>query len=332
MTYKPSTTLVNREFSQYLDKVAENVVLDLPTDPYRLFFLRPSSFPYCGLRFFLDFPQKLDQPRLQKLASAYFTEVGTLVHSIFQRFSAKRGKIVGDWKCVNKDCRHVIKFGTYTACPKCNSEMEYLELEFAYKKTVLGHSDTLYRFSPKDKNKGLHAIWDYKTTSRKKIDEDNYAESRGNKRHLPYKTNVAQIETYIPLTEAQYGVSVDYWSLIYLARDLPLGQGRKIITKAISSKEKVRLRENLDRTVKIHRKVLVAKKAVDVDLLQKYKLCSSAEDYKKNWHDDNSPCPFSAVCFKQKELNKTIKTTLSKHKVFPIIEHAPPKVRETLGL
>lgn len=336
MDFVPSTRLVQKEFESYMDKVADNVILEMPVDPYRLYFLRPSSFPYCGLRFLLEFPKKMDHPRLEGLATAYFTEVGKLVHSLFQRFTAKRGKIVGDWRCMNKKCEHhrsLVRFTVYQPCPKCGAEMLYEELEYAYKNTVLGHSDTVYRFTPKAGNKSAHAIWDYKTTSKRRVDEDKIAEMKRNKRTFPYKSNVAQIETYIPLTEAQYGIKVSYWSLIYLARDVPFMSGRRVIVKYVNDKDKELLKKRLDRTIKVHRRVLKAKTVEDVTVIRKYKMCKSLEDYKKNWRDEYDECPFVEKCFKDKEMDGLIKDTLKNNKkVFPIIATAPEGVRKAMKL
>ena len=329
MDFVPSPAVVAKEFGNYLDRTLDQVYLTEDLDPFRLYFLRPSSFPYCGLRFLLEFPTRLERPRVASLASSYFTGVGTVTHSVFQRYTAKLGKIVGNWKC--RSCDTTKKFSVYSPCPKCGGEMDYIELELAYKKTVLGHSDSLYRFSPQDGNKSKHAVQDYKTTSKRRCEEDAAAEKRGKKRIFPYMSNVAQVEMYIPLLEHQYKVDVDYLSLIYLARDAPFKYGRRIIVKYVNKKQKERLYKKLDRVVKLHRKVLKASKIEDVEVIKKYKLCKSHEDYKENWHDEYDPCPFQDVCFKAKALDKKIEDTF-KHKVFPIIEQAPKKVREAMGL
>lgn len=332
MEFKPSIRAITQEFESYLDRTSNHVTLVEDADPFRLYFLRPSSFPYCGLRFLLEFPERRERPRLHGMASAYFTGVGTVTHSVFQRYTAKLGKIVGDWKCVSRKCGHRIQFDTYKPCPKCGSEMAYVELELAYKKTVLGHSDSLYRFTPKLGKASKHAVQDYKTTSKRRTDEDKVAEQKGNKRIFPYASNVAQIEMYIPLIEQSFGVEVDYWSLVYLARDVPFKTGRRVIVKHVKPKQKASLYKKLDRIVKIHRRVLKAASKADTDVIVKYKLCSSAEDYKKNWHDEYDPCPFQTVCFEAKALDKKLVNTFNTHKVFPIIQQAPEKVQKAMGL
>src|SRR6478736_3476110 len=137
---------VRRELERHLVAM-ETVQIPSRKDLRRLFFMRPSSFPYCGLRFMLDFQQRWDAPQTAQWSSSFYFDIGSTIHSLFQRFTSKKGKMVGDWTCLNKSCRHVIKFTTYTECPKCGFEMLYDELTLSYRRTVLGHSDDLYRMN-----------------------------------------------------------------------------------------------------------------------------------------------------------------------------------------
>lgn len=318
---------VQQEIDSYLSRT-ESLVIPDETDLSRLFYLRPSSFPYCGLKFFLDFQSRLNDPRLATLASSYFTSVGTATHSVFQAYTAPLGKIVGDWLC--RSCGRETKFSTFEVC-KCGAYPEYQELELRYKNTVVGHTDALYRFTPKLGAKSVHAVMDYKTTSSKKVAEDKLAEAKHKRRVFPYRSNVAQIESYVPLLESQYNVSVDYWALIYLARDAPFKYGRRIVVKYLDEEAKESLRAKLLKSIKVHRRVLQAQTLEDLKVITKHKLCSSLTDFNTNWKDEHNPCPHCKICFEPKALNKQLKAVLKLEHV-PLVSQAPAEIKKGLKL
>lgn len=299
-------------------KKAEEVYVDRKKDPARFFMLRPSSLPYCGLKRALTAADQLEAPRTENLATTYFTQVGHATHGAFQEMVGAGSRIVGDWKC--RTCKTVIEFETYQEC--CGQPMQYHELEVKFKNTVVGHLDGLYRLEPKKGRKSPHVVWDYKTTMLKNVWKKPSP--------FPYKSNVAQIESYIPLLEAQYGIDVVGWALIYLARDNPFS-GRKIVAVEATPQLKVRLMKKLERNVRIHRKMLVSETMEDLEVLAKYKLCTSLKDYKENVEDEYNPCPIHKQCFNPKALQGVMKKAL-KTKVFPIIAHAPAKLRKEMNL
>jgi len=292
-------------------------------DPGRYFYLRPSSFPYCGFEKLLSAPSQLDAPRLNTFASTYFTEVGHTTHHVFQAFGARGGKIVGDWEC--KACGKWRKFSCDNVCG-CGSHMHYHELEVRYKGTIVGHLDGLFRLEPKLGTKSPHILMDYKTTSSKKITE---ARNTPHKSGFPYRYNVYQIEAYVPLVEAQYGISVDYWMLIYLARDAPFKWGRHISPKHLTQDDKDKILKRLNRWVKTHHAVLTASTKADFEAVESRKLCKSKIDYETNFKDDYNPCPHCDKCFTAPEvlISKALKHP---HKVYPLIEHAPKGIKKTL--
>ncbi len=297
-------------------KASEKIQFDYTRDPRRYFYLRPSSFPYCGFRKALEFD--FEKPLKENLASSYFTGVGTSAHSTFQRFMGKTGSLVGDWEC--KKCGNKTTFSTNSICKKCGSEMLYEELELRIKNTLLGHTDGLVKL--KVKGKAKYFVIDFKTTSLKKV----YA-SKYNKTIFPLRANVYQIQNYVPALEIQYSIKIDGYALIYLPRDLPLGSNVKIVEKIFTEEEKENLHKALSRTIKIHRRALVADTKEDYKLLEKYKLCKSAADYKANWHDTYSPCPYAKNCFS--DMKKIIKDRIPKG---ALIELASAPIRKELGL
>lgn len=320
--------LIEKDIGDYLDSVDQNVLIEEGSyDPRRVFFLRPSSFPYCPLRSFLDMPNKLDRPKTSTLSSSYFTRVGTTTHEVFQEFTGRKGKIVGDWQC---KCGKTKKFDVFSLC-KCGQAPKYVELELSFMNTLLGHTDSLFRVTPSLGKKSVHAIIDYKTTSSRTLMLDKQLRAKGKKPKLPYKSNVAQIETYVPLTEEQYNIKVDYWILIYLARDAPFKYGRRIVVMQMSEDDKRRVKAKVVKSVKLHRRALKAVSPKDVEVLKKHKMCKSRADYEKNWHDEYNECPYAKDCFTEK-IDTVIKNSFKEHKVFPLIEQAPTKIRKELGL
>lgn len=313
---------IKRAFEAELNK-AEDVWVERKKDPQRYFKLRPSSMPYCGLRRALSAPEDLEKPRLENLATTYFTKVGHATHDAFQEMVGHGAAIVGNWKC--GACKIWKMFDTFQTCPKCHKPMKYKELEVKYGNTVVGHTDGLFRLQPKLGRKSPHVVIDYKTTQLKNV--------KKKKSPFPYKSNVSQIETYIPLLEGQYEIEVVGWLLIYLARDTPFRYGRYLVAQETTAKHKVRLAKMIDRNVKVHRKMLVSETRKDFEVLKKYKLCSDREFYEDKVLDEYNPCPFADRCFKPEAMDKVIDATLKKHaKVYPIIQHASRKVRKEMEL
>jgi hypothetical protein len=318
-TDKGNVSKIIRTFNTYLDSYEDNFQEE-EVDPKRYFFLRPSSFPYCGFKKLLSAPTDIDAPRLNTFASTYFTQIGHATHEVFQLFGGRGGKFVGDWVC--NTCGNISKFTTDNMCEcGCPKGMSYLELEIRYRGIILGHIDGLFRLDPKKGNKSAHVLVDYKTTSSKNV------KLPAKSSPFPYKYNVAQIEAYVPLIEEQYGVNIDYWLLAYLARDAPFKYGRVLRAKYLSVNDKAAILKKLDRWVKTHKLVLTASTTEEFERIDKRKLCKSAQDYKDNYKEEYNVCPYVKDCFTKPET--LIKKAL-KHKIFPIIDHAPKKVQRSL--
>lgn len=298
-----------------------NVVVE-DADPRRFFFLRPSGFPYCGWRRLIDAREGLEMNDTSEALRDYFFGVGHATHDVFQKHTGRTGMIVGDWKC--KKCQTWHKATVYKPCKKCGSEhMKYHELEVWFKGTLVGHVDGLMRLEPKKGKKSKHVVIDYKTSSLKRVTRK--------KSPFPYYSNVAQVEKYVVLLEEQYGFDIDGWSLIYLARDLPVYSGVKIVYRAMSEDSKKKNLKELSRWVKLHRLFLRADKEIQFRKLLDNKLCESKAHHDKMFPEAYEACPYSDRCFK-KEGQEKLMTKVLKYKVFPVIEHASPKIREELNL
>jgi hypothetical protein len=302
---------------------AETHLVDHPLKPERFFYMRPSAFPYCGLRKLLSAPNAFDNGEVEGLAGAYFTNVGTLAHTVFQRFAGQVGAIVGDWRC--PACGREKKFTTYSRC-KCGGHPTYHELEVRYKNTVVGHLDGLVKI--RIGGRDVYVVIDYKTATTSKIE-------RGRKDNsvFPYPYNVQQIRRYVVLMEECFGVEVVGWSLIYLNRDVPLGErNRNIVFKEMKKQEKAEVLSQLDSWVVTHRRVLRAKKLEDFYWVRDRKLCASHQDYMTNWHNEYSPCPIRPFCFDVKRLNKKIDRVIEAEGVYPLIHMASDRIRAGLGM
>jgi hypothetical protein len=313
-------TKVAELFSSYIDEAASSVVLSEKVDPSRIYFLRPSSLPFCGLRSFLERAEGVNKLRSLDFKSAYFTAVGTATHRIFQDYLKIGGKIIGDWWC--PQCRNLDRFSTYHTCKSCSSPLEYRELEIRDPRGLIGHLDTLFKV---DKD-----IWvvDYKTTSMEAVRRHHK-----NKHEFPYRNNVHQIRAYVVLLEYYFKIKIRGWILVYLPRDHPF-KDRVVIEGEMSTKSKAKELQKLQRWIKVHRLSLRAYTEEHVQTLWKYKLCSSRKDYQTNYYDFFSICPFVDKCFNHsmdEVMAQKLKLGL-KNKVYPLINHAPATIRKELKL
>lgn len=301
---------------------AESEIVDHPVKPDRFFYMRPSGFPYCGLRKLLTAPKQLTEGAMSELAGAYFTSVGTAAHETFQSHIGRNKFIVGDWKC--HECGKFTKFHTFRLC-KCGGKPKYEELEVKYKNTVVGHLDGLVKVKMGDRT--TYIVIDYKTATTSKI-----TKGRTDKTVFPYAYNVQQIKRYVVLLELCYGIKVQGWALIYLNRDVPLGErNRNIVYVTVSPEEKKALKIEMDEWVATHRMVLRAHKLKHFKEVESRKLCASAKDYRDNWLNDYSKCPIEPFCFDSKRLEKKIDSVLG-HKVFPLINMASKELRIGLDM
>lgn len=314
---------VHKLLSDLFDKAEELHLEEEHRSADRFFFMRPSGFPYCGLRKLLTAPTFFEDSATSTLASSYFTGVGTATHSIFQKFLGRMGTIVGDWRCPK--CKDVKRFSTYSACTDCQKPRVYDELELVYQNIVVGHTDCLFKISgKKEKGKPRYYVVDYKTSAYYKTKDKKRA-----KNIFPLRSNVQQIEMYVVLLEDCFGIEIEGYSLAYLGRDLPLGKsGRHLVVVKMTDKQKLKCRKKLKRWIKCHRKVLTARKPEDVEYLKENKLCASMQDYKDNYHEYEG-CNISPYCFNEKKLDDLIKRRM-KLQWYPLIRQAPERIKKVL--
>ncbi len=267
---------VLKEVSGYLKTNLERTFETTP----RPLTLRVSGFPYCPLKhLFYRYNPTLDEVSFD---SVYYTTVGTITHSALQRWLGFGGQILGDWHCLS--CANKTKMSFSNVCKKCGSEMMYDEIVIRLG-NISGHIDCVYR----DK-KGRYWVIDYKTSS-------VYAVTQGDS--LPYHHNTVQIKSYCALLEKQYGIKVEGWILIYLARDSPR-MVHKPVGKLMKMSEKRAILTHVFEWGRQFSRVLKVTRKEELQEIIDMKACDSYDTYMKHYHSPFSECPLSPICFSKR--------------------------------
>lgn len=199
-------------------------------DPSRTSRLRLSSFPFCGLAWFLKLPKSLKEVSFASSGSRYFTSVGTVLHSIMQDalnsvdLDVVRVRVIADWKCL--DCKHLHSFTAKVAkCKKCSSKKIVYEEITVDSSPILGHIDTVLELTLKKPTTQytdgvVLVVIDYKTTSMLAVADSS---------RLPYLDNKEQIRAYVNELHRVGKPVVPVAFLVYVPRDNPF----KYIVKAV---------------------------------------------------------------------------------------------------
>lgn len=257
-------------------------------DARRVVRLRVSSFPFCGLEWFLNLPIALSGSQKIDALSTYYFSVGHAVHDTMQkalietlkRKGYRKVKVYGDWFCPH--CKTVAKFCPQpAACSKCRaSKLEFREIELDVTvlkgyPSIVGHIDTL--LSIEINGVEVFVVIDYKTSSMKAV--------RKSKSDLPYLSNAAQIKGYVALLKIM-GKNVNKSSLlIYMPRDDP--KSFKVVPVVASFKKQNAL---LKGYVKDFQQVTTLSELAQVRKLVDDRKCSRAV------HPDHRDCKWSGMC------------------------------------
>jgi len=193
--------------------------------------------------------------------------MGTVVHSVLQRYLTKSGKILGDYKC--HECGTFHKFSYKTEC--CDFPTEYFELEIDYK-GIHGHIDAVYRY------KGSLFILDFKTTS---------VDSASKKKKDPGVTYREQIETYAYLFELQYREPIAGIMDAFIIRDNP-NKEPVVWFRTFTDKTRAEVKKRLIRYKRMHREALDAANAKEARALLDYGRCANEYcDFCNSWKSDS---------------------------------------------
>lgn len=300
----PAARAVEREFSAYYkEAVAAEQEFRLSSLPgedrrrykNRLRQLHPSSMPYCGYRHAYETLVREEDPVVySNFSSDYYMGVGTVAHTVLQKWLGARGQIAGDWKCVA--CQHVHEMQVKPKrCTKCKAlDLTYEEVGGVWGKRVWWHKDGAFI----DK-KGKLWIIDYKTTSTSAVWEHRKTGVK-----FPYVSNKAQSEAYVILAEDKYKKPFAGWLLFYVARDSP-GWTFVPVARSMDADRKAEIRQRLTANDRDFGYVLKLKDTPEkIGRLRRSKLCPNSQFYKDNVHDQYNPCPVAKACFSAEKAKK----------------------------
>lgn len=249
--------------------------------------LHPSSFNFCPVETFYKLASHgLFNHRWESASFLFYVDVGTVVHSVMQKFMGRQFHVVGDWKC--KRCGDTKKFSTFEEAGLCcGHKRHYEELGIKFRKTIRGHTDGLFKHNNK--------FWliDYKTSSIKSI-----AKHLDTGKEFPYKSNREQIRSYLPLLEKEYNIKIEGWALIYLARDNPFTTaGHFIVTEVCTEELRKTYQKRMVRYDKQYDTMLdVEGSGEELDYLINTKPCACEADYEELFASDYDECPLKKIC------------------------------------
>jgi hypothetical protein len=309
-----------QEFIDYYEQATSEIEIDEEIDLSRLnrpFELHPSSFPYCGIRHIYGITQEgIAATSCSTFAGSYFLEVGTLVHSLIQRFMAKGGKVYGQWSCPH--CRwSTEEITTYPdgGCPKCGKEVAYEEIPIEIDGILYGHIDCLFETSD-----GTFWLPDYKTTMLMK-----------NEKHMrtgdvyPYVSNRTQIRAYVVLIHYLYGKKYGFkpkgWILCYIPRDNPFRP--VFVHEVVTPKEKAEIWERIQHDMDAFRTVINAENFEEIEHLIETKPCASLQQYRNEMDTGYGDCPLLSVCFNKKALRSTLNKAMAGNVNLPLVQFQP---------
>jgi hypothetical protein len=250
-----SSVSVAKDFvSVYQKTMAETLLVETNT-PHRVLSLRPSQMPFCPREFFVahavgGLSRNLD------LAGAFYTSVGTVVHSVMQAYLCQSGRFLADYFCAECDTWH--RYSYKHEC--CGFPTQYHEIEINYK-GIKGHIDAVYR-----DRKGRLWILDFKTTSVKAAPK---------KQKNPGVDYVEQIETYAVLFELQYKQKIEGIVDAFIVRDNPRVDPA-VYSKVLTDVMRSRIKSRLSLYKKMHRRALDASTWTDVKGLLQFERCTNS--------------------------------------------------------
>lgn len=286
-----------------------NTTRNLPVDPKRITELHPSSFPFCPIKTWYNWCMEGDLATVFEEPSSmrYYTEIGTAFHTMIQSTLGRGGKMLGDWVCPN--CKHEVKLSHKHKCPKCKSNMDYEELGVVHGDRIVGHCDGLFKWGDG------YVVIDYKTTSIKALEKHAKLHNV-----LPYKHNVAQIESYCYLLAKQYGIKIVGWCLMYCSRDNPqykhLGTG-----SLLTLQRKKAIAERMDLYDTQYTTILKAATLKDLSSCVATKPCKVKADL-KHMESEYEKCPLRDVCFSKPKLKEALLEAKAEALHFlPILNH-----------
>jgi hypothetical protein len=302
---------IEKEFRHYFKTTCDSVLVNENTEKRRIFYLRPSSLPFCGLRRFLKFAEEgIKFNADSKADKLYYTGVGSTTHLIFQKIIGRGGRIVGDWKCGG--CGFERKLSTYKVCDKCSSPMQYEEVELS-KGSWRGHLDNIYIAQ-----NGEWWVIDYKTCKTEFIFKKQYG---------PTASYREQQNHYTVMLEDKLQRKIAGWMLVYLARENPM-KYQRIVSRRITDEAKEQLRQDNALYSRLHKHIFLVEKVSEVKILYENKRCADIKEHNRLYRFE--PCKYADTCFKQSSMIERIRKIMKKTKWLPLKQFMPKDIKEQL--
>ena len=191
-------------------------------DKSRLMNIRFSQLPFCPVRWFLSIPEGSALKARKPFGFAYFTSVGTTVHTVFQDVIQSielphKFEIIADWKCAA--CGKVHPFAVKPkVCGACkSSELRFDEHEIDIRwpnrrVRAVGHVDCILRYPIAKSGEYGYLVVDFKTTSLRASSAKTMKVSEA------YRF---QLLSYVAAIQHQQKVKVTGAALIFIPRDSP---------------------------------------------------------------------------------------------------------------
>ncbi len=280
--------------------------------------LRPSGFPYCGLK---DMFEEITGGPKSTVGFGldFYGSVGTAAHLIFQKYMGITGKIVGNWECKNVNCsnfKKICKFSVNNLCT-CGFFMEYHELTIK-NRNIIGHVDCLLLIE------GKYYVLDYKTSTLASIEKHKEI---GN--IFPYTKNVHQILSYCICLERNFNIKIEGWMLMYISRDTPyqVALVGKDFDAPSRRAEKARMNRYNEQFAQAS-KVIEDSDPAPVKALIDSKPCTSYKHWRSEFGDfDKCPLGSSHVCFQAAKLKQVVNDALESKELRPVQDpNKPPEV------
>lgn len=230
------------EFLAVYNKAFDEVIMMQKGDKHRLYNLRCSQLPYCPRSVLANYGTRgLHQP--VDLSMAYYTSVGTTVHTVMQTYLPQLGNFLADYEC--KECGKKYPLSHVHECCGMPTQYEEVTIDIGTvngKNGIQGHIDGIFKDS-----KGNYFILDFKTCT-------SYGGPQ--KERNPGENYMRQVKAYAVLLKKQYKIRVKGVMLVFIPRDNP----RKVYVweKELSDQDFVEAKKELLRDRTLHRKTMVA--------------------------------------------------------------------------
>lgn len=318
MAKVPTDLFIQRVFKEWWKEASQHGT-NVPTDPSRYSYHRPSSLPFCPVR--EGYKRLIDgvpTERFNSFTENFYVDIGSKVHELLQRFLGRARyefdlnthvEVLGHWKCPR--CKKVRRFCTYKEC-KCGGKPDYHEIEINYRKTH-GHMDKVIRIG-----KWL-IIADYKTSSSRAI-----FTHRKTGEYFPYLANKCQLTRYIGLFERSFkdlfepggkfeGCTVVGGLLIYVSRES--SQIVEFVWLPASEDDKKAWFKKAKLDDRLFTTMLQAVDQRSLDLMEELideKPCTSLKHYEQTMRNKYSECPLKDICFQRKKLVKKMQQAIER--------------------